>query len=99
MQNKTLIENEKEKEKKDEEIKELKSKINIYINNLKDNEKLLEENKKMILYLNQSINDITNAPFKSRTLKQQEFINKYNNVNNMTGTLFQDRDKLNKFIN
>ena len=46
MQNKTLIENEKEKEKKDEEIKELKSKINIYINNLKDNEKLLEENKK-----------------------------------------------------
>ena len=41
----------------------------------------------MIIYLNKNITNIIDAPFNSRTQKQQEFINKYDN---MPGTLFQE---------
>ena len=56
---------------KNKEIAELKNKISDYSLKLIDYEKLLEENKKMILYLNKKLNDIENAPFKSRF--QQNF--------------------------
>ena len=87
-----------EKEIKEKQNIELNNKINDYINKLKENEKLLEENKKMIIYLNKNITEITDAPFNSRTQKQQEFINKYNN---MSGTLFQEQTDLggNEFKN
>ena len=80
-----------EKEIKEKQNIELNNKINDYINKLKENEKLLEENKKMIIYLNKNITEITDAPFNSRTQKQQEFINKYNNI---SGTLFQEQTDL-----
>ena len=91
IQNKTIDELKSEKELKDNQIKELTNKVNDYVDKLKENEKLLEENKKMILYLNKNITEITSAPFNSRTQKQQEFIEKYNN---MSGTLFQDHNTL-----
>ena len=43
-----------------------------YIMKLNENKQLLEENKKMILFLNKNINDITNAPFKSRYTRNPE---------------------------
>ena len=70
----------------------MKHKVNEYVNQLKENEKLLEENKKMILFLNKNITDITAAPFESRTQKQDEFINKYNDNISGSGTLFQEHD-------
>ena len=88
-QNKNIDEYKIEKELKEKEIIDLNKKVNDYINKLKENEKILEENKKMIIYLNKNITDITNAPFNSRTKKQQEFINKYNNL---SGTLFQEKN-------
>ena len=93
IQNKTIEDIKSEKEMKDIQIKELNDKVNDYVNKLKENEKLFEENKKMILYLNKNITDITATPFNSRTQKQQEFIDKYNNK---SGTLFQDGDELNE---
>ena len=48
----------KENEQKDQEISEMKSKINIYTNKLDENEKLIEENKNLILYLNRNANNI-----------------------------------------
>ena len=90
-QNKSLEEMKSEKEAKDKLINELKHKIEDYIHKLTENEKLLEENKKMIIFLNKNITEIMDAPFKSRTLKQQEFINKYNNL---SGTLFQEHNEL-----
>ena len=53
-------------ENKNQEIEELKHKIENYTINLNENEKLLEEDKKMILYLNKNLTEITNAPFKLR---------------------------------
>ena len=65
---------------KNKEIDELKNKIENYNKNLNENEKLLEENKKMILFLNKNLNDITNAPFKSR-FGQNYFQNKMSTLN------------------
>ena len=72
-QSKNLDDMKKEKEMKELQIIALKNKIDNYIMKLNENEKLLEEDKQMILYLNKNINDITNAPFKSRF--QQSLIN------------------------
>ena len=65
---------------KNQEIDELKNKIEKYNQNLNENEKLLEENKKMILYLNKNLNDITNAPFKKR-FGQDYYNNKISTIN------------------
>ena len=51
---------------KDKEINSLKNQISNYSMKLNENEKLIEENKQMILYLNKNINDNTNNPFRSR---------------------------------
>ena len=92
IQDKALDDMRIEKEIKEKQIIELKHKVNEYVNQLKETEKLLEENKKMILFLNKNITDITAAPFESRTQKQDEFINKYNDNISGSGTLFQEHD-------
>ena len=69
---------------KDKEINSLKNQISNYSMKLNENEKLIEENKQMILYLNKNINDNTNNPFRSR-INNNDFqmtLNNNNNLNN-----------------
>ena len=65
-QSKTIKEIKRENEEKDQEIMGLKNQINNYTNKLNENEKLIEENKQMRLYLNKNINENSNNPFRSR---------------------------------
>ena len=66
---------------KDKEINSLKNQISNYSMKLNENEKLIEENKQMILYLNKNINDNTNNPFRSR-INNNDFQMTLNNNNN-----------------
>ena len=56
----------RDNETKEQEIIGLKNQINNYNNKLNENEKLIEENKQMILYLNKNLNENSKNPFKSR---------------------------------
>lgn len=51
---------------KEREITNLKNQIQNYALKLTENEKLLEDNKNMITYLNKNLNENNNNPFKSR---------------------------------
>ena len=78
-QNKDLSELKTKNEKNALEIDELKNKVSDYTMKFIDYERLLEENKKMILYLNKNLNDIVNAPFKQRFNKNIQSNNAFNN--------------------
>ena len=81
-QNKEINELKINYEKNTLEINELRNKVSDYTMKLIDYEKLLEENKKMILYLNKNLNDIMNAPFRSR-FQQNNYNNEKIQFNNI----------------
>ena len=83
-------------ELKDKEIIELKNINDNYIIKLNENKQLLEENKQMILYLNNNINENKNAPFKSR-YKQNYYINKKPEID--LSTNIYNLDDFNENIN
>ena len=80
-QNKDLSELKTKYEKNALEINELRNKVSDYTMKFIDYERLLEENKKMILYLNKNLNDIVDAPFKQRFNKNMQSNNVFNNNN------------------
>ena len=65
-QNRTIKDMKRESEAKDQEITGLKNQVSNYNNKLNEDEKIIEENKQMILYLNKNINENSNNPFRSR---------------------------------
>ena len=65
-QNKTISELKRDLETKDREITGLKNQLANYAAKLTENEKLIEDNKQMILYLNKNINENMSNPFKNR---------------------------------
>ena len=83
-QNKTIKDLKRDNETKEQEIIGLKNQINNYNNKLNENEKLIEENKQMILYLNKNLNENSKNPFKSRFNNYSSLdINNMNNMNNL----------------
>ena len=67
----------RESDLKDKEISALKNQLSGYSIKISENEKLIEDNKQMIMYLNKTKNDNMNNPFRSR------FMNNNNNGNFM----------------
>jgi chromosome segregation ATPase len=90
-QSKDLDDLKKEIKDKDQKILELKNKNNDYITKLNENEKILEEDKQMILYLNKNLNDIINAPFKSR-YQQNQISNKFISSNLFNANVFDENN-------
>lgn len=111
-QNKNLDDYKNDNENKNQKIEELKNKIENYTINLNENEKLLEEDKKMILYLNKNLTEITNFPFKSRFYRNNgndienhpplnvysSTFNSFNNTNNYdnNNNYLYDNENLNE---
>ena len=110
-QNKNLDDYKNDNENKNQKIEELKHKIENYTINLNKNEKLLEEDKKIILYLNKNLTEIINAPFKSRYYRNNgndiencqslnvysSTFNSFNNTNNYdnNNNFLYDNENLN----
>jgi hypothetical protein len=65
-QNRSLNDIKKNSELKDKEINTLKNQIEAFSNKLTQNEKLIEDNKQMIMYLNKTKNDNMSNPFRNR---------------------------------
>ena len=65
-QNRTIKDMKRESEAKEQEIAGLKNQVSNYNNKLNEDEKIIEENKQMILYLNKNINENSNNPFRTR---------------------------------
>ena len=65
-QNRSLNDIKKNSELKDKEINNLKNQIDAFSMKLTQNEKLIEDNKQMIMYLNKTKNDNMSNPFRSR---------------------------------
>ena len=93
----------KDNEEKGKEIFSLTNKINNYIKILKDNEKVLEEDKQMILYLNKNISENS----KNKRLNyismfdtfSTKFVNDNYDSNNKDGNLKLDNKYISKGVN
>ena len=88
-QMRTLNDYKRDAETKDREISSLKNQLATYSMKLNDNEKVIEDNKQMIMYLNKNLNEVNSNPFKSRlgggisgsnTMSASPFVNMNNNM-------------------
>lgn len=95
-QQRTLNDYKRDSETKDREITSLKNQLTTFSMKLNDNEKIIEENKQMIIYLNKNLNEANSNPFKSRmggisgmnpmsnTMSGSPFVNMQNSMSSLS---------------